>query len=219
MATYAIAGENFTSQTAVAARVRSLCDATPLRSALVGQDGAFMLELLTRHPDAEQKLGCGISHIEVRQSPVFRSREFWLCRLDGTETDFSYRKCIRPPPPLRDFTLAARFEIFEQVVALKRLAFFGKQFLTCPVTNAQIDWANCHMDHAAPTFAQLVTAFFPDPASVKTTGHGADGSTTRAFVDRTLAASWQTYHARYAQLRAVSVHANLVVLPRLARGL
>ena len=51
--------------------------------------------LIMRHPSKDEKIGSGIDAIYVRQNPMFPTqRSFWIRRTDGTETDFSYLRCI-----------------------------------------------------------------------------------------------------------------------------
>lgn len=60
----------------------------------VGADDALILQAaLARHPEAEAKIGCGISHFSVR-SADFGTKCFWVNRLDGTTEKFSFRSCI-----------------------------------------------------------------------------------------------------------------------------
>lgn|SRR6185312_7984568 len=49
--------------------------------------------LLSRHRDVVGKIGCGISHYKV-QSDGYGGRCFWIVRVDHSEVDFSYRRCI-----------------------------------------------------------------------------------------------------------------------------
>lgn len=57
-------------------------------------DQAILLAALARHPDADEKIGCGVASFSVR-SADYGSKCFWINRLDGTTEKFSYRTCIR----------------------------------------------------------------------------------------------------------------------------
>ena len=60
----------------------------------VSADDAIVLKAaLALHPDAEAKIGCGISHFSVR-SADFGTKCFWINRTDGTTEKFSFRSCI-----------------------------------------------------------------------------------------------------------------------------
>lgn len=56
-------------------------------------DTEFLKLALARHPDAKDKLGCGIAAIEVR-SAEYGQQCFWILRTDGTEVRFSYKACV-----------------------------------------------------------------------------------------------------------------------------
>lgn len=49
---------------------------------------------------APHKLGAGISAIQVRMHPSWKSRCYYLIRSDGSVDDFSYRKCVEKLLPL-----------------------------------------------------------------------------------------------------------------------
>ena len=72
---------------------------------LVHQSQLFLV-LLKKHPKAKEKIGCGVQEIFMRRefTDVYDKRgnhqgvleicSFFLRRIDGTETDFSYLKCF-----------------------------------------------------------------------------------------------------------------------------
>lgn len=57
-------------------------------------DEAVLREALSLHPNANEKIGCGVTHFSVR-SADFGSKCFWLNRSDGTTEKFSYISCIQ----------------------------------------------------------------------------------------------------------------------------
>lgn len=70
-------------------------DATPKGSRIVDDpdDEAFLRDLAPMHPDAEEKIGDGIDHFEVRVYD-YGTRGFCIVRTDGTDTDFSAQWAI-----------------------------------------------------------------------------------------------------------------------------
>ncbi|OEL16699.1 Protein DCL, chloroplastic [Dichanthelium oligosanthes] len=53
-------------------------------------------KLLSHHPCADEKIGCGLDGIMVDRHPEFRqSRCLFVVRTNGDWEDFSYRKCLR----------------------------------------------------------------------------------------------------------------------------
>jgi hypothetical protein len=57
-------------------------------------DEQVLRAALALHPEAEAKIGCGITHFSVR-SADFGTKCFWLNRTDGTTEKFSYKTCVR----------------------------------------------------------------------------------------------------------------------------
>ncbi|MEV5033970.1 DCL family protein [Sphingobium sp. LMC3-1-1.1] len=56
-------------------------------------DAVILRAALERHPEAPDKIGCGITHFSVRTAD-FGTRCFWLNRTDGTTEKFSHTACI-----------------------------------------------------------------------------------------------------------------------------
>ena len=57
------------------------------------EDAIVLTAALALHPDADVKIGCGISHFSVRGAD-FGTKCFWVNRINGTTEKFSYRSCI-----------------------------------------------------------------------------------------------------------------------------
>ncbi len=60
---------------------------------VTGEDDLLMRELLSRHENLEDKAGSGVEAIVVMMSPE-GSACFGVRRTDGTEVEFSFRRCI-----------------------------------------------------------------------------------------------------------------------------
>lgn len=56
-------------------------------------DEQVLRDTLALHPEAEAKVGCGITHFSVR-SADFGAKCFWINRPDGTTEKLSYKACI-----------------------------------------------------------------------------------------------------------------------------
>lgn len=92
---YRIAEETFSTKKALIERVRKILYAYPERGVLTTNDQRFMADLLMHHPDANQKIGGGIARMWVQTNPVYtNTRNFWLERVDGSSTDFSFMECL-----------------------------------------------------------------------------------------------------------------------------
>ncbi|CAE8624186.1 unnamed protein product [Polarella glacialis] len=69
-----------------------------LGKGLRGEELRLVQELLSHHPDAARKIGVGLRGIKVDASPPPHGRQsrcFWVLRADGSEEDFSARKCTK----------------------------------------------------------------------------------------------------------------------------
>lgn len=69
--------------------------------ALAKEHQALVVELLSFHPQAPEKIGCGVRRILIGYcefSGHRYKRSFWIERADMTLDDFSYMKCIRRIP-------------------------------------------------------------------------------------------------------------------------
>jgi hypothetical protein len=89
-----IGGNYFATQKAVNLFVQELLNRQPLKVAIPEPDHSFLCALISRHPRAEEKIGGGIAHFTVERA-AHGTRCFYLTRVDGTRTDFSYFKCTR----------------------------------------------------------------------------------------------------------------------------
>ncbi|CAE7675532.1 NRPE1 [Symbiodinium sp. CCMP2592] len=60
-----------------------------------GDDLQVVKDLLNYHPDAKRKIGGGLRSIKVDFAPPpnHKHRCFWVVRVDGSQEDFSARKC------------------------------------------------------------------------------------------------------------------------------
>lgn len=56
-------------------------------------DTKILLDALAHHPEAKDKIGCGVSGFSVR-SADFGTKCFWANRTDGTTEKFSHRACV-----------------------------------------------------------------------------------------------------------------------------
>lgn len=198
-------------------RARSILHRTTLGESLSGEDLAFMIELLSRHKNAERKVGVGVASIEVEAVPAWgrSARCFWLTRIDGSRTDFGIDSCLSGGSHEADVRAALRAEVADQVISFAR-ATFDAGPVVCPVTGEVLRREISHVDHAAPvTFLALATEWLEsrDVARVELDGD-ADGETTARLRDRALAEDWRAFHQRRAVLRVVSVRANLSLLRR-----
>jgi hypothetical protein len=89
-----IGGKSFETQKAANLFIQELLNSQPLRVAIPEPHHSLLCALISRHPRATEKIGPGIKHFTVDHA-LHGTRCFYLTRVDGTRTDFSYFKCTR----------------------------------------------------------------------------------------------------------------------------
>ncbi len=215
--TYQLGGSFFSSKEAVAGHAKAIKDKATPGTILEGQDMAFMTDLLRWHPNAADKIGAGIKHIIVRTNPKMGHNEFYLRRVDGSGTDFSYKQCTQPATPEADFRTALRVAVEPDIIVARKYLFDLEPVRYCPFTGERLTRHDGHIDHTPPnTFSQLVRAFTQtrrlNPAKVAVTGRNQDNSFRLQLADAALEQDWFEYHRRNAYLRIISKAANLHIV-------
>jgi hypothetical protein len=89
-----IVPHTFDTQAAAVAFLQKVLYRHPLLEPIRGDDHAFLLELLKKHPRAAEKVGAGVKHFTVENAKG-GTRCFYLTRVDGLRSDFSFMKCLR----------------------------------------------------------------------------------------------------------------------------
>ena len=191
----------------------------PLSTPLEGSDLTFIYSLLECHPDVDVKVGVGVKSIIVECEKEFRrTKHFSVIRIDGTSTDFSFKKCLSPNlyTPIKLFRSSARRVIAGQVIDFKKDFFLRNQNsnaeVLCQLTGVLVTKSNSHIDHTPPmTFDKIISDFIEihtiNVNDVKFVE--ADNGIGRVFVDSNLKNTFSDYHQKTAQLRVVSQSANL----------
>lgn len=88
-----LGGKTFASKKDAIFFIRQLLNREPL--ATVREPfHSFLCDLVSRHPRAAEKIGAGIDHFTIGIAD-YGTLCFYLHRVDGTRTDFSYLKCVR----------------------------------------------------------------------------------------------------------------------------
>ena len=155
----------FPSKTAARCAIRKIYYDYRPGETVQGEDFYFLAALIQRHPRATQKIGCGLAtfRIEVDEMSSTAKRRNHLCvlvRVDGTETDFSYKKCLTPESLRSVFLDACRTVVVSQIQAFRTRQFgeLRNAQVACALTGALVSWDDAHIDHE-PRFEQLVIDF------------------------------------------------------------
>jgi hypothetical protein len=211
---YIINGQPFKTKAALQRYVREI-----LNAQLGEVDDAhvpFLIDLFSRHQDADQKFGVGLKYIRVVLAMPYETRCFEIERVDGTRTDISYLECLSPSTVFDWLPAACRTAVVDQIQAFKD-AEFSAGPVACAVTGEIVTRETCHVDHAPPWTFEVIVESFLDNSVYDLAQIGfvdGDNVTTYQFVDREIAEHFARFHAEHASLRVVSKQANLSLLRR-----
>lgn len=215
-AKFIIDGQPFGTKLELQNKVRSILWGYLDGQSLELADFDFILDLLRNHPTAHTKIGNGVSRIYTRQNPIYKNtRSFYLERIDGSETDFSYLECISPTTKRKKVFMAFRVLIEPDMIAFKQKFFDnnGGEAI-CEFTNQKIRFIGSHVDHIPPnTFDAIFNGFANyyglNIEAVELKDELADNKIQNELADAQLANEWIKWHRERAKLRVVSRLANL----------
>lgn len=219
MAAVEIGGRVFRTKTEATAFFKAMLARYKAGETVNDRDGLMLRALIERHPERDQKVDVGIRGFYVDMATM-GTKCFWLQRIDGTKTDFSYPTCVRgTAPSVRSQAISALRRVVDRdIVIAKRRKFDdlkdddGK--VECPATGEALSWEDVHADHQQPmTFEVICTTF----AASRKIGledlpitYGADNQLTPALTDESLAEAFRQYHHSVAKIRIVSKRRNLL---------
>ena len=214
--TISIGQLTFPTKKAALEMIRSIRDRYSDGVRLSYEDHIFIRDLVNLHPEAEDKIGLGISHFTVATENKFggRNRHFVLHRHDGTYTDFSFSHCLTPNSNKKnDILLALRQAIKDQIWEFRQRAFSSGVPVICPYEKIILSRDRCHVDHEAPTtFEALVNCWLTSQGirleAVQITPP-VDNQLVGQMTNTPQIASWQSFHRTHAKLRLLSVKGNL----------
>ena len=204
--------KEFKSKTAAKEYVQELLSRYSYGTTIKGNDFSFFCSLIERHEKSDEKIGVGIKELQVKKNPNdLKSKVIYIHRSDGSEIDFSWRNCIKPPSPLSRVLDAARFLIWTQVEDFKNQCFAKDQTHICPETGIMIDRELSATDHENPqTFDRLFKDWCVsenvDPKDIETV---SIENSRRTFKNEILKNSWIAFHQQHASLRVIHRTANL----------
>ncbi|MBN1170874.1 MAG: DCL family protein [Micromonosporaceae bacterium] len=211
-----IAGRGFPTKKAAEDACREILYGYAVGQPVSNSEHVDLLQaLLMRHPHSDEKTGCGIVRFEVRQNPQFPSqRTLFLVRADGSETDFSFLKCITQPTQRHRVLDALRIAVAPQVIDVARRAFSSGNPVLCALTGQPLaSFSEAHVDHGNPTFLQIAVNFASSQGGWEYIPlDRSDGMIGEELAHATQLRAWTQFHARCARLRVVSINANLSIL-------
>jgi hypothetical protein len=208
-----IAGIQFATKKAAKTHISELRDSYQDGVTIPAPDSSFLAELLTLHPESDDKIGTGVSHFTVSTDIVFgHTRHFVVHRRDGSSTDFSFHACIDGRKDRRD-----RLEALRRAIEPTILRFRDEQFafgpMLCPFLSVGLSPSSCHVDHVSPdTFLVLTERWLSTSCLTISDIYitpPQDNQLVAKMTDETQRAGWVAYHDAHARLRIISPLANL----------
>jgi hypothetical protein len=183
-----------------------------LRKMLHGEvpiDHDLLGDLVLMHPNAVDKVGCGIAYFSTIAA-IAGSTCFLIHRIDGSTEDFSIKKCMSSKEAIirSDVYGAMRWAIYPQIVAFRHGL---PQKTKCSITGVPMMNNEGHVDHIYP-YVKIATEFIDlEGISMKDIEliAGDMPDKPRELVDAEFSARWQAYHELIAKLRLTTSHANL----------
>ncbi len=217
---YNIKGIGFKTDKSVQEYAKNILYFGMVNSVLNEEEFNFMFGYFESiHHEWKFKLGNGIKSIHRTLDKVTgKYRAFEIERVDGTKTDISYIVSnIKAPNLQNDFKKALRFIVMPQILEFKKNKFNENKITICPVTNEEITFNNCHIDHFKPSFDELVNSFVTEnniTNLVTILEPSKDNQTICEISDKEISKLFFEYHFKNANLQAVSVNANLSILKK-----
>ncbi|PYE37668.1 uncharacterized protein DUF3223 [Rhizobium sp. PP-WC-1G-195] len=180
-----------------------------------------LLALLERYDLAiaagPAKTGIGVDHFETRVDITNGGRNvgFWVVRIDGSETDFSFIRAVNEAPKreLEQLSDACRDAVFPELQTAKALYFAtyadSRGAVQCAFSGTQVFVKESALDYLQTSFAEIVKAFASSKgwmAAVppEVISEPTDGQTTTTFVAEGHAAAFRQFHRASAKICVVN---------------
>jgi len=170
-------------------------------------DIAFLSDLIKRHVNAKQKIGCGILAFYVDAAPNGFSTCFWLRRVNHTSTDFGVPSCLEDVGRINRASL--RHLIKETVKKYAHSRLSGDVFVS-DYSGREFPRDEAVVDHVTP-FEQLVSVFFASKGvdvDLELLTESVDANEKPQWKDKELIADFLAFHNSH-ELRLVHWRENL----------
>ncbi|WP_329444894.1 DCL family protein [Streptomyces sp. NBC_01426] len=213
---YRINGEHFRTQKALRERVRGIINPYRYNEVVGEADEEFLRDLITLHPDYEEKAGVGVGGFVVVRTE-WNNRGLMLVRIDGSDIDISWEECLKATSHAQQVRGCLRRAVKDQILAVVTEAF-GQALVVCAVTGDSIaSPREADVDHYQPVFEELAASFIQEHGGAEAfviAPDNAAGFSVAELENVVLVTDWQEYHRKHANLRIVTKHANRSILRR-----
>lgn len=176
------------------------------------QDWEFFQDLIKGHHQWIEKIGVGVVKFEIRKNKKYpKNLEIWIVRIDRSEEDISWYKCIEETPtsPIKNLSSAMREAINSQIKDF-RDANYIKNMPCFLCTRTIEDEGSLNIDHYDPTFLSLFHSFTQNNTPWPVIFDDCLDSRSAAFraEDEQFKKRWSEYHKEHAVLKCVHSTCN-----------
>lgn len=182
-----------------------------------GEHHEILSALIERHPKATRKIGVGIKRFYKAPTEMGTSC-FWLERVDGTKTDFSFYAAVKAKGKslYQEFAEACRNAVKNDLEDAKKGFFeqYGDEDrkVSCDITGEKLAIYESHLDHKKPLTFQVIVRTFIIANKIEIQksilSMSQDGQFETTFVDQSIKHQFIAYHRQVADLRIINPSAN-----------
>lgn len=176
-------------------------------------DYQFFVNLLDNHPDAKEKIGCGIDFFCIRNNPIGKGYQTVINRLDGSIEDFSWVYCCKfekkslekqKQNAIADLKQAMRDAITEQINDFRE-----NNELCCNYCSVVGNKYVYQVDHIQP-FSELYEIFIKNQKTIPFT-FGTNKNLLTCFneTDILFKNDWIDFHRKHATLQILCKDCNI----------
>ncbi len=213
-----ISGKKFTFQKDALHFFKIMLNRVRSNQTITGGDHDMLLALIERHPEAVQKIGKGVKRFFKSPTDMGTSC-FWIERIDGTKTDFSYITAVKAKGKslYQEFTEACRNSVGPDLTNSKQ-EFFKEHGdkngqVTCEITHQKVAIYESHLDHKSPLTFQVIVSLFISANNISISKEMLSASTDGQFqtelLDQNIKDKFIKYHHNVADLRVIADYKNL----------
>ena len=167
----------------------------------------FFMDLINNHPNAKDKIGCGIKKIQIQKNSLNKNAlETIIVRNDDSTIDFIWLKCSTSSSNSIFDNLKAAMR---QYVSIDTQNFKKKSIKKCVFCKC-IE-GDFHTDHHEPSFKKLVDDFLNINPNHPTNFDDEPKTNIAIFKkdDKDYADIWKEYHNNNANLQILCSDCNL----------
>lgn len=202
---------NFSTKNELEKKIKEIKNKNSLEKSLSQDDFNFMIKVFSHHHNFKEKIGCGVSSIELRKNETENGTSigFWLVRRDKSCIDISVIESLKPNGKSTNSSnslRAARNEINDQIKSFREKNTIPKN---CEICSREIfRFADrCEVDHKL-LFSKIFKEFIELNNISLDEIETISLNFSEEFADRRFAEKWKKFHQEKAILRFVHAKCN-----------